>query len=244
MKKFLFFLLFAIAVSSCHSSYTIVKKDYDQTTMNNVVPVDSAMVQMIQPYKDSVDKTMNNIIGYAKVDLKKEQPEGTLCNWVCDALLEETAAAKPDLCVLNYGGLRVPQIAAGPITTGRIFELMPFDNLLIMLYIPGNKLQQLLDLTAEKKGWPIGGFQMQISKEKKADNIFIKGEPINPAKTYRLLTNDYMANGGDNCSFLTGVPRENLNLLIRDVLISNCKKHNAKGEKVAASKDGRITVSE
>jgi len=232
-------LWLVIGTISCQTSYTILKKDYEQTTINAVLPEDSFALKLIKPYKDSLDKEMLQVIANSRVILKKEQPEGTLCNWVCDALMDESKALKPDLCVLNYGGLRIPQISEGPVTRGKIFELMPFDNYLVLLYISGNKLQELLNLTASKKGWPVAGLQMQLENGK-AVSIFINGEALKPAKTYRLLTNDYIANGGDNCSMLLKVPSENTNLLIREVLLNYCAHLQQKGEKISSSKDGRV----
>lgn len=50
----------------------------------------------------------------------------------------------------------------GDVTRGRIFEIMPFDNLLILQKLKGTVLQEFLDIIATDGGWPVAGITMQI----------------------------------------------------------------------------------
>ncbi|MEN9521665.1 MAG: hypothetical protein RL065_42 [Bacteroidota bacterium] len=240
MKKILLFVLLILSIS-CTSKYILVKKDFDVNAINKVQNEDSMAAVLIAPYRDSIQGKMNEIIGYSRVVLKKEQPESSMGNFVCDAIMRHYQSEKPDLCVVNYGGLRIPQIADGAITMGKIFELMPFDNGMTMIYLPGKNLKQLFEKIAQKKGWPISdGVSIQIQDGKLVSG-FIKGKEIDDAKTYRLIVSDYLANGGDECTFLKPLPHIDLKELFRDVLISEIKTMNAKGEKISSSIDGRIT---
>jgi 2',3'-cyclic-nucleotide 2'-phosphodiesterase (5'-nucleotidase family) len=231
----------ALIAFACSSKFTIVKKDYDVTRINKVQNEDSFATALIAPYYNSIQGKMNEIIGYSRVVLKKEQPESSMGNFVCDAIMNHYQSQKPDLCVVNYGGLRIPQIADGAISTGKIFELMPFDNGMTMIYLPGKTLKQLFDKIAQKKGWPVSeGVSLQI-QDGKLISSYLKGKEIDDAKTYRLLVSDYLANGGDECSFLKPMPHIDLKELFRDVLIAEIKTMNTKGEKISSSIDGRIT---
>jgi 2',3'-cyclic-nucleotide 2'-phosphodiesterase (5'-nucleotidase family) len=226
---------------SCQPKFAIIKKDFDVTTINRVQNDDSMAAAMIAPYRDSIQGKMNEIIGYSRVVLKKEQPEGSLGNFICDAIMNHYHSQKPDLCVVNYGGIRIPQIPDGAITTGKIFELMPFDNGMTMIYLSGKNLKQLFEKIAQKKGWPVSeGVSLQI-QDGKLISCYIKGKEIENAKTYRLIVSDYLANGGDECNFLKPLPHVDLKELFRDVLLSEIKLMNAKGEKISSSIDGRIT---
>jgi 2',3'-cyclic-nucleotide 2'-phosphodiesterase (5'-nucleotidase family) len=239
MKKYLV-IAFLIAGVSCNSQYHLIKKDFETTAINRVQNDDSMAVAIINPYHDSIQGKMNEVIGYSRVVLKKEQPESSMGNFVCDAIINHFKNEKPDLCVVNYGGLRIPQIADGAITVGKIFELMPFDNTIAMVYVSGKNLKQLFEKIAQKKGWPVSdGVSLQI-QDGKLINCYLKGQEIDEVKTYRLLVSDYLANGGDECTFLKPLPRIDLKELFRDVLISEIKKMNLNGEKIAASIDGRI----
>ncbi len=229
-------LVFAMA---CHTHETIVKTDYDQTRMNQIQADDPFISNLIAPYKDSLDKTMDQVLAYCRVDLKKEQPEGTLGNFVCDAMMNQFSKLHPDLCVVNYGGLRIPFLPSGPITKRKIFELAPFDNTMEMVYTQASTIQQLCDLIASKKGWPVAGVSFQIAGGK-AINIMIKEQPMQNGKTYRLLTNDYVAKGGDNCDMLKNQPAENTGITFRDALITYLIAQQMSGKKIVSSLEGRI----
>jgi 2',3'-cyclic-nucleotide 2'-phosphodiesterase (5'-nucleotidase family) len=78
---------------------------------------------------------MNDIVGFVEESLDKKQPEGSLGNFMVDAFLtmaRDKYNTPVDLAVLNSGGIRLTQLAAGNMTRGKVFELMPFDNLLIL----------------------------------------------------------------------------------------------------------------
>ncbi len=239
-QSFKLFLLILFFVWSCHSPYFIAKKNYDLTGINNVQNDDSIVVKMIQPYHDSLQGKMNQVISFSRVTLKKEQPEGALGNLVCDLIMQHYSVLHPDLCVVNNGGLRIPQISAGDITMGKIYELMPFDNGMMLLYVNGKQLQQLFEKIASKNGWPVsGGVSLQIQKNKLI-SAYLQGEEINETRTYKLIVSDYLANGGDDCIMLKGAPHEDLKELFRDVLIHELKQKQLKNEKIAATIEGRI----
>ena len=61
-----------------------------------------------------------------------------------------------DAAFINYGGIR-SYLPKGDITIGRIFELMPFDNLIVLQEIKGDTLLSFLNFIAERNGWPISG---------------------------------------------------------------------------------------
>ncbi|MNR51137.1 bifunctional 2',3'-cyclic nucleotide 2'-phosphodiesterase/3'-nucleotidase precursor protein [compost metagenome] len=78
-----------------------------------------------------------------------------------------------------------------------------------------------------------------ISKENTAKNILIQGKPIDVSKTYYVVTNDYLANGGDNMSFfLKATDKFDLNYKIRNVLIDYFKEVDT----IPVKNDVRITV--
>src|SRR5690606_17080949 len=84
--------------------------------------------------------------------------------------------------------------------------------------------QDLLNRIAEKGGWPVSKSLSFTIQDEKARDVLINGKPIDPSKTYNIATNDYIANGGDNCDFLIDAPRTSTGLLVRDVLIQNLRR--------------------
>ena len=124
-----------------------------------------------------------------------------------------------DFACQNYGGIRIPALARGNVTVGSIYELMPFDNTLKILTIDGPTTQQLLDRIAEKGGWPISRTLSFTIDNDRATNIVIKGQPFDINNSYKVALPDYIADGGDDCSFLLGAPAETDDRMIRDIII-------------------------
>lgn len=117
---------------------------------------------------------------------------------------------------------------------------MPFDNLLILQKLKGDVLQQFLDLTAAKGGWPIAGITMQI-KDKKAVNVMVGGKPLDPNATYTTVNSDFVANGGDNADMLRNVPQITNGYLMRDAIFDYIKKLKAQGKNISANIENRVT---
>ena len=128
---------------------------------------------------------------------------------------------------------------AGNVTTGKIFELMPFDNLLILQKLKGDVLQKLLDLIAEQGGWPVAGITMQI-KDKKAINVMIGGKPLDPDSTYTTVNSDFVGNVGSNAEMLRGIPQITNGYLMRDAILDYIKKLKGKGENINANIENRV----
>ena len=122
-----------------------------------------------------------------------------------------------------------------------LFELMPFENELIAFTLKGADVQQLLNFIAATNGQPVAGLHLKIVDKKPVD-VFIKGKPFDPRQTYRVLTSDYIAGGGDNAlGFKDPVDKKVLGLKVRDALINYVKEKQAAGESINPKSNGRIT---
>jgi 2',3'-cyclic-nucleotide 2'-phosphodiesterase (5'-nucleotidase family) len=181
--------------------------------------------------------------------LEKGRPESKLGNFVADACMDQAALhfssdkTQIDFCFLNNGGLR-NALPAGAITRRHVFELMPFENELIVLTVDSSVLVQLFDYMASKDGVPVSNIKFKM-KDKKAVDIFIGTQPFDKGRIYKLITSDYLANGGDNLGFLAAVQqREYTGLKVRDAVIKQLDKINSEGKTVKASIEGRITYAE
>jgi 2',3'-cyclic-nucleotide 2'-phosphodiesterase (5'-nucleotidase family) len=192
-----------------------------------------------------MDAEMNEVIGTCAVSLFKELPEGTLGNWVCDALASEAGEVTDksvDFALQNHGGVRINELAPGPVTIGEIFELMPFDNMVVILEADGHTVQRLFDFVAVKGGWPVSSAVRMGIKDTVAVDVKIGGVPLDVERKYVFAVSDYIANGGDNLSFLTDLPRVTPDLLVRDALINHVKKITGQGGVITATKEGRIRI--
>lgn len=236
-------LLLLITGISCHTSYEGQSLKYNGYRISKTMPADSALIGFLRPYSDSVNSSMNTVLGISPVSMEKTQPEGTLGNFMADAFLamaREKYNTQVDLAFVNFGGIRLTQLPAGNITRGKVFELMPFDNLLILQKVKGSVLQQVLDLMAARGGWPVAGIRMQISNGK-AVNVRIGELPLDPDKVYTIANSDFIANGGDNADMLRPIPQITNGYLMRDAIIDYINGLSKKGQKITATIENRVT---
>jgi 2',3'-cyclic-nucleotide 2'-phosphodiesterase (5'-nucleotidase family) len=187
---------------------------------------------------------ISEVIGEANGLFTEARPEGSLGNFAADAVLEVARANYPepvDMALVNNGGLRIP-IAAGPITVGQMFELMPFENLISILLLEGSTVRALADQIARRRGEPVAGFSFRIVEvggERRAVDIEVGGEPLVSDRLYRLATSDFLASAGDDLSaLLSARSREDLPILIRDAFIAYIREHGSIEPRV----EGRITM--
>lgn len=230
-------------LTSCNTLFLPTKAEYTGYRLTADVSKDSAMVQLMQPYRDSVERGMSQVIGVAEKTLEKKQPVGALNNFMADAMYimaKEKYGVAVDAAFVNYGGIRINQLAAGPVTRGKVFEVMPFDNLLILQKVKGDVLQQFLDLAAAHGGWPVAGLTMQI-QNKKAVNVKIGGQSLDPNKIYTIANSDYVANGGDNAAMLKPIPQQTNGYLMRDAIFDYIKLLQSQGKNISANEDNRVS---
>lgn len=235
-------LLYACAahrprLSACHTGgYTVV---------DTTLPRDPDMEAMLRPYRERLDTLMNVVVGFSATPLSKAQPESTAGNFIADALLDCARRSDSSVVasVLNYGGIRLPYISAGPITRGKLYELIPFDNKLVLADIPGDVLQLFCDHIAAYGGWPVAGISFEI-KNKQAIHILVGGKPLDNQRSYRLALPDYVADGGDRCSFLQPCKRTLVNRFIRDILIGYVVALHQQGQAIRSTLENRISYAE
>ena len=188
---------------------------------------------------------MNEVIANVAVPLERKQPEGTLGNVMADVLLaiaRNKYAQHVDASVVNYGGIRLPVIEPGPITRGKLFELLPFDNTVVILTIKGDVLKQFLDHISIRGGWPLSGIRMKIV-DKAATDITVGGKPLDLNAQYSLAVTDYVANGGDQAAMLKDLPRKDRGIVFRDELIAYFMQLQKEGKNISSSVEGRITTN-
>lgn len=233
------------AMAGCATSYQPSQVQYESVRITDKAPKDPKLEAILQPYSDSVNSSMNKVIAELAISMEKKMPEGTLNNLLADALLAEANAAygKVDAAFVNYGGVRISQIPAGPITIGKVFEVMPFDNLLIIQELKGSVFQEFLNKIAERGGWPVAGVQFVI-KDKKAQDILVGGKPLDPQATYRVANSDYIANGGDDCDMLRKLPQINKGILMRDAFLQYFEAQTKQGKKLNAQLENRIRYAQ
>ncbi|KIO75444.1 5'-nucleotidase [Pedobacter lusitanus] len=223
----------------------MVKSNRTEYAVNSKVAPDSSVIHTYLPYKLKLDSQMNQILGYSANEITKKMVggESTLGNFMSDAVLSEARKKYPqiDFTIPSpNGGLR-NDLPLGAITLSNVFELMPFENELIVFELKGTAVQGLLDYIARSEGQPVGGLTMKIEAGK-AEEVMINGQPFDTAKNYHVLTSDYIAGGADGITcFKNPVAVQVLGLKIRDALIMYIKENQEKGKKINSKLDGRMS---
>ncbi len=240
-KQLLWCVLILTLFISCKSKLNIIQYDHQKVVIDTTIQKNATVDSFLQTYRTKKDEVMNSIIGYTTTPLSKTQPESSLGNFMCDAQLSyaKTVDSNTVAAVINYGSIRIPYISPGAITNGTIYELMPFDNILSIVEVPGKVIQVFCDHMAALGGWPTSNLTYEI-KDKKAINILINNKPIHDNIIYKLALSDYIANGGDNCIFLKECKRKEYNIFLRDVLIQYLKDN----ESIAPTIERRVYYGE
>jgi 2',3'-cyclic-nucleotide 2'-phosphodiesterase (5'-nucleotidase family) len=243
-NNYLLLLLF-FALSACNTNYHIVKSNREEQNINSSLAVDSSIIKTYMPYKVKVEAEMNEVIGRTDVVLSKsyQLPETVLGNFFADAVFNQVKKIEPQVDFVfptTIGGLR-NDIAKGPITVASIFELMPFENQLVLFNLKGDDVLKVVNYIASRGGQPVSGLKLEI-KDKKPENIIINGKAFDVNKSYWVVASDYIAGGGDDAvGFDKPISRKNIGLLVRDALIQEVKEVNANGKGINTQLDGRIT---
>ena len=239
-------ILLCALLAACGSIKKIDHYETQQYKFNDSlnIALDSGAYYLINPYRDSLNKIMDEVLAFSDQPLDKNQPEGTLGDFVADVSLQESQKlylkSKIDFCILNNGGLRAA-LPKGNVTLQNVFELMPFENELVIVTINGSAANQLFNYIALKGGVPVSNLQMKI-KDQQALNIKIGRNDFDSTQTYRFVTSDYLANGGDNLEFLkTAINKEYINLKLRNAIITYLKEQTRNGKNISVTLDKRIS---
>ena len=241
----LYFSVFLILPSCKTAQYQIQSRNEQMLSIDASIPTDTVIDNYIAPYRNELQAAMNEVIGYATTELthNRNLPETELSNFFADALLAIGQGIDPEVSfsMATKDGIR-SSVSKGDVTIGSVFSLMPFENLVTILELKGTDVITLGEFIAESNGQPVGNIKMLI-KEKKMVEFLINNQPIDPNKTYKMVTYDFIANGGDHVRGLDNPIRKMVSQSkLRESLIQYVRDLNIKGNKVESHLDGRIKI--
>ncbi|MCA2218575.1 bifunctional metallophosphatase/5'-nucleotidase [Jidongwangia harbinensis] len=187
--------------------------------------VDPAAKKVADKYRTAVAPIANRVVGAITGDIVRDaRPNGEspLGDVIADAQLAYTQANGAQIALMNPGGIRASLSMAstggeapGQVTYGEAFTVQPFNNLVVTQTLTGAQLSDVLEQQFVGFGGQgtqrilqvSAGFTYTFDKTAAAgsrvSNLALNGTPIDPAATYRVTTNDFLANGGDGFTNLT-----------------------------------------
>jgi len=211
-----------------------------QTVIDDSIPADPDVEKLLAPYSEKV-RALSLVIGRLENPLKKEPVgAGSLGNFVTDGIksyAEKRLGRSVTLAVTNAGGLRKNLISAGELRASDIFELLPFENALMVVEISGANLLKLLPpLVRDAQS----GARLQYKWNDQNRPELISGklidehgheQEIDPNKTYTIVTIDYLlkVGGGSYAVLKEAKSVTPLNITIRDAMMEYVKSEAARG---------------
>ena len=199
------------------------------------------LAAILVPYRTGVDSLMQIKVAESAGNFENSEP--SLINFVSDFAFEmgrKLNNGKPvDLAFMNKGSLR-RSLPEGDVTLGMIMMMQPFNNYLEVIDVKGKDLLDAFDVMAMRGGDGVSANVEAVMKDRKCTSVKINGKKIDPDKTYRLVTIDYLANGGDYMEPLVTAPKiaRSKQVVYKDLL--EYLANDMKGQKINPSNVRRM----
>lgn len=206
----------------------VVSYDGKLLPVTNALSEDKIVAETVESYNAKLAKEMEVVVAQAPKGLSSEgkyQGDSALGNWTADTLRKITGA---EIGIVNSGGLRA-SFMPGPVTVGAVYSVFPFDNALVTIDVNGKLLQQILDTTASYLGGSgflqFSGVTFRIDGSK-AKDVRVNGKPLDLARTYKVATIDYVAQGGDRQPhFAQATNYQGQGVFLRDAILDHLRKN-------------------
>jgi 2',3'-cyclic-nucleotide 2'-phosphodiesterase (5'-nucleotidase family) len=232
-NKFLFIGIALVSLTACKTASWQVAdvKTRKNISINNEINSDEKFARFIEPYTDKLNKEMNQKISHTNVDLTKEGDNSNLGNLLADytfdganAWANKNIGKNVDAALINIGGIRTT-IGKGDILLKNVFEVMPFENEVIIMKMKGSDMQGLFDYYAKnQKNNPVSHLYIETNNGVFSKGL-INGKNVDQSKIYYIATSDYLALGGDNMKFFSAGEMIPTGIKLRDLFIEYFKKN-------------------
>jgi len=190
--------------------------------------------EFVSPYRKRINEVLDSTLAYAPNTITKTDGEfnTTAGNLMADIVFAQAnpifksrTGKEIDLVLLNHGGIR-SIISAGKVSARNAFEVMPFDNSIVVAEVKGTDIEIMISfLIKSGRAHPIAGMQIVLDKNKNLRDAKIKGETVKPESTYYVATSDYLISGGDNMGFFkNNTSVTETDYLVRNAMIDYFKK--------------------
>ena len=242
--KFLVLGLAILSLSSCRTPLNVAQiKPEKNISVSKDLQEDQNFKNFIEPYKKEVEGKMNTKISHTSVELNKKGDNSNLGNLLADFTFEgaDDWAKKNgiitgvDAAVINIGGIRTT-IGAGDILTKHIYEVMPFENEVMIVKMKGSDLKGLFEYYLKtQKNNPVSHLVIETDNGLIVNEL-INGQKVDSNKDYYIATSDYLALGGDNMAFFGKGEIISTGIKLRDLFLEKFKAN----PEIVAPKDVRL----
>jgi 5'-nucleotidase len=231
-----FFLgLIALSLVACKKDYHLDKIEGKRLEINDSLVSDEDLDAFIKPFREHVNSDLDSVIAYAVDTYTKNDGDlnTAIGNFLADAVLEQAnpiyqsrTGNSINMVLLNHGGIRAI-ISKGNLTTRTAFEVMPFENTIVVVEMKGKLIKDGLIryLQKAKRAHPISNLKVVLNDKDSIVETSINGMSIKDEQTYHVATIDYVYYGGDRMHFFKkGDSLHVLEYKLRNALIDKLKK--------------------
>jgi 2',3'-cyclic-nucleotide 2'-phosphodiesterase (5'-nucleotidase family) len=215
------------------------------------IPEDPEIQKVIAPLAAEIKATFDQPLVQAPQGLFRGRrgEENLLGYWVSDVMrgAAEAVTGRPvRLAITNAGGLR-SNLRPGLLKVADIFELMPFENELVVIELTGAEVIQVVKESIVRRGGePCSGVKALVQGTPEAGAltlVWADGSPIDPAATVNVATSDYLYGGGDSIPTLKkGRKPFTTGLTLRQILLDECARLAKGKQELVAPAPGRYTI--
>lgn len=251
-KRFLLAGICALTLTACKSHYEVSGISRERIVVDSRYDAqpDAKASAFLAPYKHQVDSVMGPVMGMLARDMKAVRPESELSNLLPDIMMymSKNYNERPDLAVQNIGGIRA-ELTKGEVTYGDVLAVAPFENKICFITLTGKKLMELFSQIAARNGEGVShGVELVITSGGQLRSAKLNGQGIDPQKSYRIATIDYLAQGNDGLTaFKDGTdlnaPSDESNNT-RYIIADYFREMKAKGQVVDAKVEGRVKIED
>ena len=231
IKYYLLGGIFSVLMA-CHPNMNLVDvKTQENIVIGQEIEDEKEFVKLIAPYKEKLDDRMNQKISHTMVELNRMGDNSNLGALLSDYLLEgandwavKNRMPKVDAAILNIGGIR-NNISEGDILVRNIFEVMPFENEMVIVKMKGEDIQGIFDYYEKhQKNNPVAQLNIIVKDGKLVEGL-INGERPQIGKTYYIATSDYLAMGGDSMYFFEKGETIKTDVILRNLFLEYFRKN-------------------
>ncbi|MFI8325930.1 bifunctional metallophosphatase/5'-nucleotidase [Streptomyces sp. NPDC085529] len=216
---------------------------------------------LIKRWKALAEPIANRPVGHIgeSIENPTDVYEKPLGNLIADAQLAGLSPADKggaQLALMNPGGVRAPlTLGDGVVTYGEAYTVQPFTNMMTVVDLTGAQLVTALqqqvsgaNLASPKILQVSKGFTYTLDMTKTGadrivvDSVRLNGEPIDPAKSYRVAMNEFLTGGGDGFPVLATGTNKLVGASDLDVFIAYLTANSSAAEPLRAPATGRITI--
>lgn len=234
IKHFVIFITLIVVVSCKNDAVQLTEIKGKQIPVDTTYTGNDSIEKYIAPFRSRINEVLDSTLAYAPQPLllNDGKRNTSMGNLMADIVFEETApifnsrtGKELDFVVLNAGGVR-SIISQGNVSARNAYEVMPFENYIVVVELSGSAARKLIDFVAKSsRPHPVSRLQILTDKNRSLESVNIKGQPFDESRNYYVATSDYLVNGGPSVGFFDEiVSTTEIDYLLRNAIIDHLKK--------------------